>query len=141
MLTNIIGIILITIMTNTYSPPEYWYDSAVILCGNDLQCVVDGYWSDVERRQWPSDPAKTRDNPDVQFVEVHEIRTLEFECEGPQSVELSDKLISKTKRIRTVKTTEEWEEQKVEPIMRMTGTVTSVTNYTTVPTNMTREAK
>ena len=124
MITNIIGMILTMVVTNVHQPTQYWHESNIILCTStyivDDPCSVSdgtympyspsgGYWSDGPSCSygWGGEP-KTRLNPDVRIIEVHEIRTLEFECEGHKVVELSDKLLSKTRRERKVTTQEEW---------------------------------
>jgi hypothetical protein len=52
-----------------------------------------------------------RDNPDIRFVEVREIRILSFELEGRTfSTELSNRILSVKKKMRIVKTEERWKD-------------------------------
>lgn len=111
MITNVLATLLVCVVTNVYSPTQYWVESFTYPPSG-------GYWSDSPPWYgniiWGSSP-KTRDNPDVQYVEVREVHKWHFNLEGVPDYVISDTLLSKTKRTRKVETKETWAETP-EPV-------------------------
>lgn len=111
MITNIVAVITIIITTNTYQPTQYWQPYGITY-GYHPTVETDeiGSWSD-SRPVWTPQgfQLRTRSNPDVQYVELHEVRKYEYEIEGKSQTYIAeDKLLSKTKRTRKVETNESW---------------------------------
>jgi hypothetical protein len=110
MLTNIAATILITMVTNTYAPKQYWHESNTLLLSNPPQSV-SGEWKD-EKPIWGQafpELSITRDNPDVRITEVRRIKTLSFECDGrPFRIELENEIVSEKRARRIVETNEQW---------------------------------
>jgi hypothetical protein len=157
MITNIVGTIIVTVITNTYQPTQYdcsywgasyppayverWCDEPVSKFGGG------GWWNGMEIADISR--TKTRKNPDVKITEVIEIRTLRNEVDGIIITnELSRTVLSKQTFTRKVETKEEWVEDvdsvsesrtpvAVHNITNVTSIVDAVTNnhYTVYITN------
>ena len=125
MITNLIATILITVVTNTYAPKQYWHQNNFINCQAIMAPCSFGQYAQNDNGSWLDDkpiiyqwyhgdsgPAE-RDNPDICITEVRQIRALSFEFEGKMySTELSNVILSTTKKRRIVKTDERWEDMK-----------------------------
>lgn len=114
-MTNILASVVVMIVTNVYSPKQY------------LQ--ISQYMTYPPRtvERWVDEPfggigfggggeVVTRDNPDIQYVEVREIRKIMFHEHGIPDFVISDTLKSKVKRTRVVE--ERWDtspEEIVQP--------------------------
>jgi hypothetical protein len=126
MLTNIIASILVSVVTNTVVPTQYYVEEYLAT----YPLTVKGRWEDEKfyGLDWNKMGVKTRPNPNVKFVEVHQIRTLEFTIENEaRKILLDDNIISKTKYERTVVEVEEWKVENVSHEL-MTTTICSTTN-------------
>jgi hypothetical protein len=126
MLTNIIASILVSVVTNTVVPTQYYAEEYLAT----YPLTVKGRWVDEKfyGLDWNKMGVKTRPNPNVKFVEVHRIRTLEFTVENEsKKVLLEDKIISKTKHERTVVEVEEWKTEDVSHEL-LTAAICSTTN-------------
>lgn len=111
MITNILATLIVMVTTNVYAPKQY--QATLYLTTYPAQ--VEESWLDCP--SWVPNgfqSQKIRDSPDVQIVEVHEIRKWHFDLEGVPDHIISDELLKKTERRRTVKTIETWTEKEIE---------------------------
>jgi len=107
-LTNILATLTVVISTNTYHPKQYWHESNIVLCGANQASYAQqsGSWENYPPFQW-STPfgtrQKERDNPDVRIIEVSEIKTLSFECDGkPYRLEHANTVMSSKRENRVI---------------------------------------
>lgn len=112
MMTNILAAIIVSVVTNTYAPKQYYDNTYGCLV---YGCTADhGSWVDQDPGLgWSFIPpgARERENPDVRITEVREVRTLTFDLDGKTwRAELSNRLLSSTKRRRVVN--EQWVDQE-----------------------------
>lgn len=115
MITNILATIVIAITTNTYAPKQYLDTSYGCLVNG---CTQDhSYWRDTPAYGWKGE-SQTRDNPNIRIIEIHEVRSYQFEIEGnPYTIVAEDKLLSKTTKRRKI-------QQKVTSTNDVTMTAT-----------------
>jgi hypothetical protein len=116
MITNIIGAIIVTVITNTYQPIQYdcsyWgmtFPPTYVerWCDEPFRAYGGGGWNGMHITDLSR--TKTRKNPDVKITEVIEIQTLHNEVNGSVITnELSRKVISTKTFTRKVETKEEW---------------------------------
>jgi hypothetical protein len=124
MITNVLATMIVMVITNVYAPKQYLEVSPYM---NGRERWVDEkpeygegtYWVGIGA-SWDNGATAaittptTRDNPDVRIVEVREIRKWRFNLEGVPDHFISDKLLRKTERRRTVKTEETWTETELD---------------------------
>jgi hypothetical protein len=119
----IIASIVVSVVTNTVVPTQYYAEEYLA----SYPPTVSGRWEDEKfyGLDWNRMGVKTRPNPNVKFVEVHQIRTLEFTIENEsRKILLEDNIISKTKYERTVVEVEEWKVKDVSHELMATTTTT-----------------
>lgn len=112
MITNVLATLIVMVVTNVYAPKQY--KTAQYFATYPVQ--IEESWQDCP--SWAPNGIlqgqPTRDNPDVRISEVREIRKWHFNLEGVPDHVISDKLLKKTERRRTVKTEETWTEKELE---------------------------
>jgi hypothetical protein len=133
MITNVLATLIVMVTTNVYAPKQYKNTMWI----TTYPAQVEETWQDVPVPEWGggiwgSNP--TRDNPDVQIVEVREIRKWRFNLEGVPDHVISDKLLKKIERRRTVKMEETWTEKELDlPIdWRTITAATNVVQFNTL---------
>ena len=121
MITNVLATLIVMVVTNVYAPKQYLdtsYGCLVMGCRDN-----HSQWRDVSPYLALSTYTQTRDNPDVRIVEVREIKKWRFNLEGVPDHVISDKVLKKMERRRTVKQEETWTEKELElPIDWSTAT-------------------
>ena len=106
-MTNILASLVVMVVTNVYSPKQYLQ----VTYGMSNPVTVMERWVDAPLgsvgfgggMDW-----QTRDNPDVQYEEIREIKKYVFLEHGIPDFVISDTLKSKVKRTRVVQ--EKWVE-------------------------------
>jgi len=99
--------------TNTYAPKQYRTYAIYATFPTTTEAVWQDEPFDGYGRLFGQD--NSRDNPNVRITEVRRVRKLEFTFEyRPYSIVLDDVVVSKTRKMRLVKTEEEWIEEPEE---------------------------
>ena len=104
-MTNLLATILVTVVTNISQPLQVQVATFYVTSPPQEEKT----WIDAGPHCGSG--TATRLNPDVKDIEVVEIRTLRFVCEGKEhAIVLSTRTVSKTSMVRRVKTEETWVE-------------------------------